>query len=1229
MHIGCCLTRLGSIRGLVPLLLLLGAAPVSAQSNEFRAFWVDAWGAGIWNASQVTQLINDTRAGNLNAVIPQVRRRGDAFYNSNYEPRCTDMAAGFDSLADLISKAHNTNSGQQRIEVHAWLVMYHIWATSAGALPPQPDHPLNLHPDWLLKDINGNTLIGGQYTFDPGHPAVQEHTFNVCMDIITNYNVDGLNFDYIRYSSINEGYNEVTVERFNRLFGRTGQPSPSDPVWKQFRRDQITGLLRKIYLNVIAVKPHVKISCDTITWAPGPTSDSQWYSSSAAWNSVLQDWRGWMEEGIMDLNIPMNYFRQWTHPTDYVNWSTFAKNRRFNRHLAIGPGIYLNSVEDAIAQMRHTREPTSTGNKADGVVGYSYRVTNKDGVSRANFLNALVNPSVYDPITPPIFAQKVPVPEMPWKTAPTKGHVKGTIYGGGTTNRLDGARITITGPLSRAQTNDATGFYGFVDLNPGTYTITATFPGYMPQSTNVTVTSGVVSTRDLVLPLTGPPAIIGQPQSQTVYAGTVVNLAVSATGPEPLHYQWRHNGGNLPGANSPILTWNPIAGTNAGDYVVVITNSFGAVTSQVATLEVIVPPPNKRLIQLWNLAPGARPYLSTGSTERGLAYNAATGRLLLVSRASTPQVFVMNADSSADLHQLNLGAGVISGGTFTMNMIGAADDGAIYVCNLTTSSATTPFKIYRWANDGAAATPTLAYSGDPVPGGTGNELRWGDTFDVRGAGPNTQILVTSRTGTRAVVFTTSNGSTFTPHFINVPNLGGGLGASFGADDTFWTKDFGGPLRQASFNLSTGAGAVLRTHSSPAFPNSIMAIDIGTNLNLLAGIAIETPDNLKLYDLTTDGSTPVLIETNSFAADNDNLNRVGSVDFKGVRVFALNANNGIVALQILPPPMPPIISQQPQPQSVAVDGIAGFSVSASGTEPLGYQWWFNNSPIGAATSSDYTRMNVQAADAGNYWVVVTNVAGTVTSAVATLTVLVPPQITSEPDDITLTAGQNAVFHVSAAGSEPLHYQWRRGETNIPGATAGSFTVTNAQHADAGLYSVVVTNVAGAIASRDALLTVNVPPLIIEHPGDQSVKPGTNVSFTVVASGTAPLSYQWRFNGTNLPGANGAVHVVEDVQPADAGQYLVMVSNVAGVMPSAPATLSVLPFQPPEFRLITSLPDGRVHLVWTGEPERAYTLESSSNLVDWFNLTDVDGTNGVFETVDDAASNHLFRFYRVRE
>jgi uncharacterized lipoprotein YddW (UPF0748 family) len=475
------------------------------QPPEFRAFWVDAFAGDFTNAARVTSLVDNIRAAKANAVIPEVRKRGDAYYNSLFEPVASDVAPGYDPLADMIAKAHDTSNGKQRIEVHGWIVSYKIWGSQVTP-PAAANHPYNLHPEWLTQDTTGATWDGTSYTFDPSHPDVQRHTFNVCMDIISRYDVDGFNFDYIRYTDNTWGYHPVAVARFNARYGRTGTPAPSDPDWRQFRRDQVTALVRKVYLHAIALKPHIKISADTITWGnTGITSDAQWYSSSEAWNTVLQDWRGWMQEGILDLNIPMNYYRHHNntspnHALAYTNWMNFAKDHKYDRHVAIGPGIYLNYTSNAIIQMRATRALSPLGNSAEGVVGYVYKQPDLSFTPFSTFKNFLTNsPNAHDPISPAIFQERVPVPVMPWKAAPTKGHLKGFVFGGSPTNSLDGAIVTLSGPSNRVQTNDATGFYGFVDLLPGNYTVSARHTNYLSATASVTIVTGIVETLDFSL----------------------------------------------------------------------------------------------------------------------------------------------------------------------------------------------------------------------------------------------------------------------------------------------------------------------------------------------------------------------------------------------------------------------------------------------------------------------------------------------------------------------------------------------------------------------------------------------------------------------------------------------------------------------------------------------------------------------------------------------------------
>jgi hypothetical protein len=272
----------------------------------------------------------------------------------------------------------------------------------------------------------------------------------------------------------------------------------------------------------------------------------------------------------------------------------------------------------------------------------------------------------------------------------------------------------------------------------------------------------------------------------------------------------------------------------------------------------------------------------------------------LVGRAGSPKVYALHPDTGEDLHTLSLGSGIISGGTYTMQLVGAAGDGAVYVCNLTLNGATTAFRLYRWADDNPGTTPTVAFSGDPHPG---NPQRWGDTMDVRGTGAGTQIIIGSRSGTNVVVFATANGTSFTPNPVNVSEVSGGafgLGLAFGSGHTFWGKATGQALRRVGFDLGTGVGTVQQIFDTPGVASTISAIGVQTNLAVVVGVAVETPDNIKLYDIATN-DTISLAETNGFATDNENAFFTGAVDFDGDRVFALDTNNGLLALRLLPPP----------------------------------------------------------------------------------------------------------------------------------------------------------------------------------------------------------------------------------------------------------------------------------------------------------------------------------------
>ena len=257
---------------------------------------------------------------------------------------------------------------------------------------------------------------------------------------------------------------------------------------------------------------------------------------------------------------------------------------------------------------------------------------------------------------------------------------------------------------------------------------------------------------------------------------------------------------------------------------------------------------------------------------------------------------------------------------------------------------------------------------------------------------------------------------------------------------------------------------------------------------------------------------------------------------------------------------PSITTQPAAQTVDPGKTASFSVEATGTSPLLYQWKLNGKDISDATSSSYTTPAAAMADSGAaYSVVVSNGAGTVTSSPASLTVTEAPVITTQPTAQTVTAGQTATFSVTATGTAPLGYQWKKGGTDISGATSSTYTTDATVVGDSGaVFTVVVSNSAGSTTSSNATLTVSAPvaPSIGTQPAAQSITAGVAATFTVTATGTAPFSYQWKKGSTVIPGATNSSYTTPAMGYAGNGAvYSVVVSNSAGSVTSSSATLTV--------------------------------------------------------------------------
>lgn len=398
---------------------------------EFRGAWVDTWNNGALTVAQIQKTLLDLKQYGFNAVLVQVRRRGDAFYfphSPNTEPRVTCIPANLDVLQTMITEAKPLG-----IEVHAWMPTFLV---STSTKPSSKAHVVNAHPEYLTQNRAGQQCLGEGYFLDPGHPGALQWNENVALDIVKHYNIDGIHFDYIRMPQQDVGYNPTAIARYNKEFGTTGKPAIDDPNFSAWRRRQITDWLRTMYTKIIKIKPQVKVTVATFA------------GRSDAYNARMQDWAAWMKEGIVDANLPMNYCRD---TALFKTRTDDIMSHTYNRHSYIGVGAYLVSNAEGIKQFKYAREKN-----APGVILYSY-ASNGNPSSVNNFVN----------MHKELFAIPVATPKMSWKTK--YGYILGQVLDSNN-EPVYNAEVTL---LETKQTikSDSRGYYSFLNLPAGEYHI--------------------------------------------------------------------------------------------------------------------------------------------------------------------------------------------------------------------------------------------------------------------------------------------------------------------------------------------------------------------------------------------------------------------------------------------------------------------------------------------------------------------------------------------------------------------------------------------------------------------------------------------------------------------------------------------------------------------------------------------------------------------------------------
>jgi len=446
------------------------------EKGEYRAIWVDAWGNLFHWPARAEELVQTCRDNNINTIMLQVRKVGDAYYDSSIEPWATNIYGpdDYDPLQYIIDLAHDTSDGQEYIHVHAWFVTQRI-DTVGEMKQNHPDHILYQHPEYMMEDDTGSTIYSNSYYLDPGHPGTVEWNIDVILDCMENYDIDGVNLDYVRYPGGNWGYNPTSLQRFQEAYDRDDVPEPDDSQWSDWRRLQNTNQVKKLYVRMMQKDPEVILTPCTVNWGFNYTEET--YPDSSAYNGVFQDWVGWLREGIIDYNAFMNYTRS-HHYDRYVGWTDLSLANDDIRGSIIGIGAYLHdTVQDSMDKLQYARDEGAAGLN---IYSYGNEVNaNTEGETAEDF---------YDALSSELFEEWVDPPVAEWKEYPTKGIVEGTITY--EDEPVDFCSVIRDEDEDTRVYSDGKGWYGMLEVPVGTHILTFYREGYPQRQVEVEIEEG-------------------------------------------------------------------------------------------------------------------------------------------------------------------------------------------------------------------------------------------------------------------------------------------------------------------------------------------------------------------------------------------------------------------------------------------------------------------------------------------------------------------------------------------------------------------------------------------------------------------------------------------------------------------------------------------------------------------------------------------------------------------
>ncbi len=619
--------------------------------------------------------------------------------------------------------------------------------------------------------------------------------------------------------------------------------------------------------------------------------------------------------------------------------------------------------------------------------------------------------------------------------------------------------------------------------------------------------------------VSSPPSLAGisgggaQELGQTAILQVVINGTIDPT----LSYQWSKNSVDISGATAASYTIAAVTAADAGTYRVTVSNLAGSSVASTdlsvksAAAPVITNQPSNSVVSVGQqvvfsfIATGSYPrtyqWRKDGNAISGATQATYTIGSVVTTDAGTYSVVITNS----------LGSATSTAASLTVNAaIPPVISSSYPYDNTVTQGAQVSLSVYL--NSGSSPfTYQWFKNGTIIPGATSSYL----TFNA---------IALTDAGNYSVKVTNAAGSATS--------------------------------RQATIIVNAATAPTVSTQ-----PQS-QTIYVGQSVNFYAYFNGSSP---MTYQWLKNGAAIPGATSNSF-----NINPAVLADAASYSVTATNVAGSattVGAVLTVNPAVAPTITTQPVSQTVDYYGTINLTVQVSGSSPLTYQWKKDGVPLSSGSSSSYYFSSATTANSGVYTVVVTNSAGSVTSSGVTVTVnpAVAPTITTQPVSQTVDYYGYINLSVQASGSGPLTYQWKKDGVSLGSGSSNYYSFSNATAANSGVYTVIVTNSAGAVTSNAATVTVKaaIAPTITQQPVAVQVAVGLSTSLSVSynSTGTGSLTVQWQKNGVAIAGATYNSYSISNVKDADAGDYTVVITGPGGTVTSAAAKLTVLPPAPP--------------------------------------------------------------------